>query len=231
MSETRDIERRLYQQVADRIRTLVQEKRIAPGCRLPAERELAQQLGVSRPSLREAMIALEIEGTVEIRMGSGIYVTEAPTERGARPTATGESPVDLMQARFAIEGTTVMLAAMRLTPERLGELRRTLSAMRRTADAGGEPIEHDRRFHMILAEDTGNGVLARLVAELFDERHNPIFARVRSRFEPSTTWAMVATEHEAILTALEDRNALLAQSMMQAHLEQSKRRWLDNDPR
>lgn len=66
--------RRLYQQIADRVRLLIQSGDYRDGSRLPPERELAQQLGVSRPSLREALIALEIEGSVEIRMGSGVYV-------------------------------------------------------------------------------------------------------------------------------------------------------------
>ena len=66
--------RRLYQQIADRVRELIQLGQYPVGSRLPPERDLATQLGVSRPSLREALIALEIEGSVEIRMGSGIYV-------------------------------------------------------------------------------------------------------------------------------------------------------------
>ena len=72
--------RRQYQLVADRIRALIETEQIAPGARLPAERDLALQLGVSRPSLREALIALEIDGRVEIRGGSGVYVTAAPQQ-------------------------------------------------------------------------------------------------------------------------------------------------------
>ena len=88
-------QRRLYQQVADQIRSLIAEKGIREGGRLPPERDLAQQLGVSRPSLREALIALEIEGTVDIRMGSGIYYLGAPET----PTKQhGDSPNDLMEA-------------------------------------------------------------------------------------------------------------------------------------
>jgi len=64
--------RRLYQQIADQIRTFIDKGNFAPGARLPPERDLAQQLGVSRPSVREALIALEIEGSVEVRMGAGV---------------------------------------------------------------------------------------------------------------------------------------------------------------
>src|SRR5437868_13567352 len=75
--------RRLYQQIADQIRELIQQGGFDTGTRLPPERDLAQQLGVSRPSLREALIALDVEGSVEIRSGSGVYVC-APTERPAQ---------------------------------------------------------------------------------------------------------------------------------------------------
>ncbi len=77
----RPAERRLYQLVADQLRALIKHGDFEAGDRLPSERELAQQLGVSRPSLREALIALEIEGAVEIRMGSGIYVLTIDEKR------------------------------------------------------------------------------------------------------------------------------------------------------
>ena len=80
----------------------------------PAERALAQRLGVSRPFLRNAQIALEIAGAIEIRMGSGLYVL-ARNARPPRPVATGGSPAALMQARAAIEGAVIVLAAVRMT--------------------------------------------------------------------------------------------------------------------
>ncbi len=84
----------------DQIRSVIEASRLAPGTRLPPERELALQLGVSRPSLREALIALEIEGIVETRMGSGVYVCAAPSAAAALESPMlGESPSELMQAR------------------------------------------------------------------------------------------------------------------------------------
>lgn len=231
MTPLRPAERRLYQQVADQIRGLIQSGDFASGDRLPAERELALQLGVSRPSLREALIALEIEGAVEIRMGSGIYVVSAAKTRSPRSAAIGESPVELMQARAAVEGAVTLLAAPKITPEALTSLHRTLESMRTEIAQDRTPIEHDRQFHMLIAEQSGNHVLSRIVGDLFDERHSPISSQIRSRFETRDTWRLAVAEHQAILEALELRDALLAQAMMHAHLEQSKRRWLENDPR
>jgi DNA-binding transcriptional regulator YhcF (GntR family) len=81
--------RRLYRQIAEQIRGLIRSGEYRPGARLPPERDLAKQLGVSRPSVREALIALEVEGLVEVRIGSGIYVhalrLHAPTRKRGRP--------------------------------------------------------------------------------------------------------------------------------------------------
>lgn len=217
--------RRLYQQVADQIRGLIRAGPFPPGSRLPSERELAAQLGVSRPSLREALIALEIDGSVEIRMGSGVYVC-APPEGAEGPTgALGESPSELMRARSAVEGTVAMLAAARMTPEALRHLRQALDAMRGEIDAGRKPLEQDRLFHLTIAAQTGNAVLTRIVRELFDDRHSPISARMRVRFETPDTWRVALAEHEAILEALASADPLLAQSAMRMHLEASRERW------
>src|SRR5690606_41667136 len=118
--------RRLYQQIADRVRNLIQDGQFPAGSRLPAERELAQQLGVSRPSLREALIALEIAGNVEIRMGSGIYVTAESEKRSfSHGTSIGESPLEIMQAREMVEGSVVVTACARMKPERMAAERVT----------------------------------------------------------------------------------------------------------
>lgn len=223
--------RRLYQQIADQIRALVQGGHFAPGARLPAERDLAQQLGVSRPSLREALIALEIEGSVEIRMGSGIYITAEPERRPWQTGSMGESPLELMQARAAIEGTVITLAAARITAEALQSLRRIMDDMRTEIDEGRKPLDQDRLFHLTIAGLSGNSVLARIIGDLFDERHSPISAQIRARFENPETWSFALAEHEAIFAALEARDPLQAQATMHAHLEESKRRWMENEPR
>ena len=219
--------RRLYQEVADRIRALIRTGQFPPSSRLPAERDLAQQLAVSRPSLREALIALEIDGTVEIRMGSGVYVLE-PADRSAAATrALGESPTELMQARLAVEGSVVLLACARVTPSFIARLDATAADMRDAIDAGVDPMSHDRAFHMEVAEQTGNSVLARIVASLFDERFSRLSARISSRYENRASWAAAAQEHAALVRLLEARDSLGAQAAMTRHLQLSAERWVD----
>nr|WP_210341813.1 FadR/GntR family transcriptional regulator [Rhizobium setariae] len=219
--------RRLYQQVADQIRQLIYRGRFEAGTRLPSERDLAQQLGVSRPSLREALIALEIDGTVEIRMGSGVYVCPE-RERPPLPTGlVGESPSELMQARAIVEGSAALMATARMTPETLSILRQSIDAMRIEIEQGRKALDQDRLFHMTIARQTGNTVIARFIGELFDERHSPIGEKLQTWFESRETWSLALAEHEAIYAAFEARDPLLAQSAMHAHLESSKRRWTE----
>ena len=226
---TRPIEqRRLYQQIADRLRELIQRGDFQPSTRLPAERELAQALGVSRPSLREALIALEIDGSVEIRMGSGIYVSAAPQQPAAPVRSLGESPSEIMQARIAVEGTVAVMACARMTPDALAGLRELLGSMRATIEAGRVPLEQDRAFHVLLASQAGNSVLTRLVAELFDGRQGVILAKLSTKFERSDTWRVALLEHEAILSALDAADALRAEVAIRTHLHNSAERWLDD---
>lgn len=219
--------RRLYQQVADQIRTVIEESHFAPGTRLPAERELAQQLGVSRPSLREALIALEIQGIVETRMGSGVYVCAQPTAAAPEAVALGESPSELMQARAMLEGASVTLAAARLSRSGLERVRACVDAMRQDIRRGHPPIDADRRFHVAIAELTGNSLVARLTGELFDGRHSPISSRMSVRAETPHTWEVALAEHEAILRALEARDPQEAAAAMSVHLKASRERWIE----
>ena len=218
--------RRLYQQIADQIRELIDRGGFEAGTRLPPERDLAQQLGVSRPSLREALIALDVEGRVEVRSGSGVFVSVQPEPAPRRTAALGESPSQLMEARSVIEGEVVVLACARITDERLARLRKLLKGMEADIQRRRTRVDFDREFHLTLAEVTGNAVLTRLVAELFDERHSPISAKISSRFENTRTWKAALKEHEAILAAVEARDPIAAQVAMRAHLKASALRWV-----
>src|SRR3954462_10543493 len=97
---------RLYRKIARQLSTLIESGEFAPGQRLPAERELAEQLGVSRPSVREALIALEIEGKVEVRVGAGVFVAEKWPKKATLGVGEGEGegPFELLRARMTIEG-------------------------------------------------------------------------------------------------------------------------------
>lgn len=219
--------RRLYQQIADQIRELIAKGSFQVGDRLPAERELALLLGVSRPSLREALIALDVQGSVEIRGGSGVYVCPQPKRTSGKATpALGESPRELMQTRSALESAVVILACARGTPEQLKQLRTIVTRMRAETDRNRAPLNLDRRFHTTLTQMSGNSVMARIIAELFDERHSPISAKLSSKYENPRTWKAALKEHEAILSALDARDPIAAQAAMLAHLRASEQRWV-----
>jgi GntR family transcriptional repressor for pyruvate dehydrogenase complex len=216
--------RRLYQQIADQIRALIQKGNFPVGVRLPPERDLALQLGVSRPSVREALIALEMEGSVEVRMGAGVFVREVPAPKLTR--SLGESAIELLQARSAFEGSVVALACGLATPAGIGTVAKALEDMRTAISGGNSPLKGDRAFHKAIAALTGNKVMERLVTELFDSRHSPLASHLRERSDNAQTWIEALREHEAILRALESRDVLGAQTAMRSHLQASQDRWV-----
>lgn len=220
-------ERRLYQITADRLREHIRKHDIKPGARLAPERDLAQLLGVSRPSLREALIALEIEGSVEIRMGSGIYVCEHLLGVKGKTLTLGESPSELMQARALIEGECVMLACLHGSKADYRYLQACIDKMREGVEKGVPALEDDRKFHQRLAKMSGNSTLVRIITSLFEERYSPLSAHISEHSENRQTWATAVAEHEDILRAVQARDLIGAQTAMRQHLRQSEARWLE----
>ena len=134
--------RRLYRQIADQLRVLIDGGEFPAGARLPPERDLATQLGVSRPSVREALIALEVEGRVEVRMGSGIYVRAAdPSARAATLTHEAESPLETIRARQLIESELAAYAALHMRRAQVASLREAIAVMEEEAAAGHTPAD------------------------------------------------------------------------------------------
>ena len=217
--------RRLYLQIADKLRGLIDEKDFAPNGRLPSERELAQTLGVSRPSVREALVALELEGRVEIRMGSGVYICATPALKPPRTEAElGESPIEIMNARSVIESAIAASVAPFAKPKALKALRTVYETMAREVENRQVPMSADRAFHIAIAQMSGNDVLVRTVGALYDERHSPLSSTLRGHFEGKETWAAALMEHREILEALEARDAVQAQAAMQRHMRNSAAR-------
>ena len=218
--------RRQYRQVADQILLLAATRGLGPGQRLPSERDLAEMLSVSRPSLREALIALEVEGDVEIRMGSGIYLSSGADRRILR--ADAEGPLELLEARCIIESAIAEEAARHVTPELIALLDDNLRQM--TAAQGDTPlaISIDGLFHDIIASGLGNSVLSGLTNQMFQKRLSPFFARFSNYFEGPQTWGEALAEHGAIRDALAAKDPAAARDAMRHHLTQSQRRFTES---
>ncbi|RUM22267.1 FadR family transcriptional regulator [Rhizobium vallis] len=221
--------RRLYRQVADQIRVMIASGELAVGQRLPAERELAEKLAVSRPTVREALIVLEVEGLVNIRMGSGIYVvrrhaaTAAASER--EPV---EGPFELLQARAIIECAIAEEAAGCASPEGIAVLDEALMRMSGGVNDAGAVIAADRAFHIGIAAMIGNATLIRVTGEMFDMRMTPYFEKLASHFEGPTTWRSAVDEHRAIRDAIAAGDAAGARATMRAHLTLSQKRFSES---
>lgn len=209
--------RRLYRQIADQLRLLIEAGEFREGARLPPERDLALKLGVSRPSVREALIALEVEGWVEVRMGSGIYVKRS-TERAGQDSLVAESPLETIRARQMVEGELAAEAARLGASGAVAGLRDAVAMMQDEADSGNVPIRGDRLFHVRVAEMAHNSVLVRVVGELFDERHNPISMKLGDYFENPASWAAAITEHRRVIEAIARGDAGAAREAMRHHL-------------
>jgi DNA-binding FadR family transcriptional regulator len=217
--------RRLYRQIADQLSALIAKGEFAVGARLPAERDLAQQLGVSRPSVREALIALEVEGWVEVRTGSGVYVLDR-TQHAAAPVASTEwGPLELIRARRVVEGETAAIAAATATRKDIEAMTLAIALMRELADRHVMPLDGDRAFHLAIVECCGNVVLSETVQGFWDSRRGPIFTRLGGYFESVKSWRCAIAEHEAIRDAIAAGDAEGARAAMHAHMDKSHQRF------
>jgi DNA-binding FadR family transcriptional regulator len=217
--------RRLYRQIADQIRTLIGKGEVAPGARLPAERDLARQLGVSRPSLREALIALEVEGLLDVRVGSGIYVSQ-PGQRGSADEIDGASgPFEVIRARWMIEGECAALAAKHGTAAQLRAIRRAHADLQSEARRHHNPLGADRAFHIRIAEATGNSALELVVQTLWDQRVGPLYRALEVKLEYPAMAAETLREHQAVLGAILARKPAAARAAMRRHMDLTRKRY------
>jgi len=227
--------RRLYRQIADQIRELIRAGEFVAGARLPPERDLAKQLGVSRPSVREALIALEVEGLVEVRIGSGIYVLgpgvkpDGEEPNGGGPVRTEvhalAGPFELMRARYTIESECAALAAKSASKSQIAAVEEALEQMQREFEHEKQPLAGDRLFHLRVAEATGNGALVAVVKMLWEERMGPLYKRLEHHYDTPALWTAAMAEHRAVLKAIAEHDAAGARAAMQRHLNKAYKRF------
>ena len=217
--------KRLYRQIADQLRTLIASGEFAAGARLPAERDLARQLGVSRPSVREALIALEVEGRVEVRTGSGVYVLDRSQRSAAPIEALGWGPLELIRARRLVEGETAAQAATSARRADREAIARAVDDMREQAARGIAPLEADRAFHVAIVQAGANTVLVETVQGYLDSRHGALFKRLGGYFETDRSWQAAIAEHAKVQVAIEARDPEAARAAMHEHLDRAHQRF------
>jgi len=217
--------RRLYRQIADQLRTLIGKGEVAPGARLPAERDLARQLGVSRPSLREALIALEVEGLLDVRVGSGIYVTPSKGRGRAFEINGASGPFEVIRARWMIEGECAALAAKHGTPAQLRAIKRAHAELLREARRDHNPLDADRAFHVAIAQATGNSALELVVQTLWDQRVGPLYRALEVKLEYPAMAGDTTGEHGAVLAAILAHKPAAARTAMRRHMDKTRKRY------
>ncbi|RZM12405.1 MAG: FadR family transcriptional regulator [Sphingomonas sp.] len=210
---------RIYARVSGNLQERIASGEFEIGARLPPERELAQAYNVSRPTIREAIIALEVDGVVSVRQGSGVYVT-AKRPRTGIPGETDIGPFELLEARRAIEAEACALAATQIDSAQLHQLDALVEEMR------GENLENDiprseqadRQFHRVIAEASGNSAMVAVVDMLWDMRFRSPQSRMLTTKAHAAGVKPRVEEHVAIVDALKRGNADLARAAMRLHL-------------
>ncbi|RFC75272.1 FadR/GntR family transcriptional regulator [Streptomyces sp. AcE210] len=220
---------RLYEQVLDRLRAYVAEGGLRAGDRLPPERDLAARLGVSRASVKQAIVVLEVQGLVEARHGGGTYLmrdsldaepVEHMVERRRRLP-------DVLEAREALETKLAELAAERRTDEDLAALHKALDRMAADIEEGGHGVEGDRLFHAAVTAAAHSALLAEFMRSIADQVTESRTESLRQPRRPARSLA----QHRAILDAIETGRPAQAAAAMRRHVRTvAKVRLLDWDP-
>ncbi|GLW46453.1 GntR family transcriptional regulator [Streptomyces sp. NBRC 14336] len=208
------------QRAIERIKALIAEGSLEPGQRLPTERDLAAQLGISRSSMREAIRALTVMGVLEARHGSGIYVTRLEagdlleTFGVVADLSRGTGLVELLEVRRILESAATAMAAARITADQLAEVERRLKAMHATDDPE-EVLVHDLAFHREIALAAGNATMAAILDSLSSRTFR---ARVRRAYQEEGALDRTRHEHAAIHRALVARDPDAARAAAAVHV-------------
>ncbi len=189
------------------------------GQRLPPERELAVQFGVSRPTVREAILSLTLIGMLEVRKNVGVYVLDRHARPGAE-NVEGYGPFEMLAARQMIEPQVAAIAARQATPAILAQLADALATMRAENSQGREADIGDHRFHVTVAEATGNGALVAVCNLLWTAQlESSIWREIYSHMDIETFWPLWIDDHERIYEAIRAGDPKTASEAMNRHLE------------
>ena len=209
--------------VVDYVRRLIEDRELGPGDRLPGERDLALELGLSRPSVRSGLEALEAMGVIVSRRGAGTFIADGPPDLGAEPLRLLASlhrltPAEMFEARLVLEAGVAALAAQNATAEQLATMAEEVTEMFASLDDPQAFLLHDVRFHRAVGAGSGNRVLAALVemvAAQFYELRRGTIRKARDLKES-------AEMHRRIYRAIRAVDPAAARAAMTEHLERAR---------
>lgn len=208
----------LYEQIAERLRTLIDTERLVPGDRLPAERDLAARLGVSRGSVRQGLTVLRVMGLVDIRHGTGVYLLRPATDviPPIALTSLGDEAnlPALGEVRAVLEGYAARLAARNRTPADLAAAARAVEEMEADIARGGDGLDGDRRFHLTITTAADNPVLTELLTGFDATIRRIAQASLQREGQPPRSLAT----HRLILDAITRQDEEQAANLMRDHL-------------
>lgn len=209
---------RLYTHISKDVARRIRAGEFVVGDRLPAERVLAENYKVSRPTVREAVIALEVDGLVEVRMGAGVFVT-ATTPKTGHAAYPDMGPFELLEARRSIEGEAAALAAVRIKPDMLVRLEDFATVMRLASPSEYEVSEQaDREFHVDIARATENSGMVAAVEMLWEARLRSPQYQLMSKKAHEAGIVPRFDEHRAICEALKAGDPIAARDAMRSHI-------------
>ncbi|SDK59156.1 FadR/GntR family transcriptional regulator [Streptomyces indicus] len=220
---------RLYEQVIDRLRAYAAESGLTSGDRLPPERELAARLGVSRASVKQAIVVLEVQGLVEVRHGGGTYMLgdSLDAEPVDRMVERRRRLPDVLEAREALETKLAELAAERRTEEDLAAIREAIAFMAEEIERGEHGVEGDRRFHAAVTAAAHSAILAEFMRSIAEQITESRHESLRQPGRPARSFA----QHMAVFEAIDAGNGRAAAAAMRRHVRTvAKVRLLDWDP-
>jgi len=209
---------RLYESVVNHLEQAIESGVYPAGSRLPSERELAEQLGVSRPVVREAIIVLQSHGMVQIRHGSGVFVLATRKSVPDIGMDSEAGPFEVIEARRLLEGEIAALAAELITDSQIAELEALIVRIGDPRLEEAERERADRAFHLTLARCTGNDVLVNIVETLWDMRSQSALCEYFFRRAREAGIEPPADEHQVVLNALRRRDPEAARLAMREHL-------------
>ncbi len=209
-------DQRLYHKVANQILELIDSGVFPPGSRLPGERDLAEKFGVSRVSIREAEIALQAQGRIDIKVGSGAYVLDGAGQLGRGMPKVG--PFELTEARALFEAESAGLAASIITDETLEELDGYIEIMTGKTGATGKALEQaDKLFHLTIARATNNAAIIYTIENMWKMRSKAMEVQTVYESVCHKDNTLLEKEHRRILDALKARDSAEARIAMRAH--------------